>query len=78
MQINIKNKSKFNETIRLTANKIKSACGVKDWQSATEKQLMLRDRIHENIALLCDVLGDIGQSVDIGIKKAIDGLNGGL
>jgi len=68
--LSIKNKSKYIETLRDTANKIKMECDVKDWQAASETQLKLRDRIQENISLLCDVLDDITQAVEIGIKKA--------
>jgi len=68
---NSPNKSKFHKGIITTANMIKTACNVSDWETANEKQLNLRDRIHENIALLCDVLKDNNQAIRIGIAKAI-------
>jgi hypothetical protein len=68
---NCSNKSKFHEGIRTTAKMIKISIGVKDWESATEDQLRLRDKIHENIALLCDVLRDNNQAVKLGINKTI-------
>jgi len=67
---NAKNKTKFPKAIADTAKIIKKACKIKDWQKATESQLKLRDKIHENIALLCDVLKDNNQAIKIGIKKA--------
>lgn len=68
---NCKNKRKFDEGITLTARMIKSACNVKDWETASEKQLNIRDKIHENISLLCDVLKDNNQAIRLGIEKAI-------
>lgn len=64
-------KASFSKNIRALCNIIKVQCGVSDWQTATESQLKLRDRIHENIALLCDVLRDNNQAVRFGIEKAI-------
>lgn len=68
---NCSNKSKFHNGIKTTANMIKSSIGVKDWDSATEDQLKLRDKIHENIALLCDVLRDNNQAIRLGIEKTL-------
>lgn len=68
---NCSNQSKFHRGIKTTANMIKDACGVKDWQAATESQLKLRDKIHENISLLCDVLRDNNQAIRIGISKSL-------
>ena len=72
LYFNCKNKSKFPKVIIKYAEKIKKACDVKDWQTATEIQLKLRDKIHENIALLSDVLKSNNQAVRIGIKKALN------
>lgn len=69
---NCSNKSNFHKGMTTTAKWIKNACGVKDWQTATEDQLKMRDRIHENISLLCDVLRDNGQAIKIGISKALE------
>jgi hypothetical protein len=69
---NSPNKSRFAKGIVSTAKMIKTACNVTDWESANEKQLNLRDRIHENIALLCDVIKDNNQAIRIGIAKAIN------
>lgn len=69
---NSTNKSNFHRGISKTAQMIKNACGVDDWQKATENQLKLRDKIHDNIALLCVVLRDNNQAIRIGILKALD------
>jgi hypothetical protein len=69
---NCANKSTFHRGVAKTAQMIQSACHVKDWQKADENQLKLRDKIHENIALLCDVLRDNNQAIRIGILKAIE------
>jgi hypothetical protein len=70
LYLNINNKSLFKDILQKTANRIKLECKVKDWQTATEDQLKLRDKIQENIALLTDVLHNIDQVVEIAIKKA--------
>lgn len=69
---NCKNKSNFHRGVSKTALMIQNACNVHDWQKASEEQLKLRDKIHENIALLCDVLRDNNQAIRIGILKAIN------
>jgi len=71
LYIYCKNKSKFSEGITKTAKMIKSAVGISDWQTANEEQLRLRDRIHENIALLSDIFRDNNQAIRIGILKAL-------
>lgn len=68
--LNCKNKSNFTKGIQKTAEMIRLSCGVKDWEHATEEQLKLRDKIHENIALLCDVLKDNNTAIRIGIMKS--------
>jgi len=70
--LNCSNKSKFKDGIKTTANMIKLACKVKNWETANEKQLHLRDKIHENISLLCDVLKDNNKAVKIGIMKSLE------
>lgn len=69
---NCKNKSNFHRGVIHTAKLIQEACNVTDWQKATEKQLQQRDRIHENITLLCDVLRDNNQAIRIGISKSLN------
>jgi hypothetical protein len=72
LYIRCANKSTFPQIISEVAEEIKAACEVSDWQKATEEQLKLRDKIHENIYLLCDVLKSIKQAIRIGIQKAIE------
>ena len=64
-------KVSFHSFIISVAKVIKKSVGVKDWNKATEDQLKTRDRIHENIALLADIL-PTDQAVRIGIKKALE------
>jgi len=74
LYLNQKNKSEFQDEIKKTANRIKAACKAEDWQTATEKQLELRDKIHNNVALLCNVLRDNEMAVTIGIEQSKRGL----
>ena len=66
------NKSTFHDYISKIADKIKLACHVSDWNEATEEQLKLRDRIHDNISLLVDVLNDCNEAVRIALVKSIN------
>ena len=63
-------KSTFPRDISKLADLIRIECDVKDWQNATEEQLRLRDRIHENISLLVEVMNNINQAIRLGIQKA--------
>ena len=63
-------KSKFPIYISDVATKIQKACGVSDWQRASEEQLRLREKIHNNIFLLADVLSNADEAVRIGILKS--------
>ena len=67
----LSNKSEFPRYIMKVAEKIKTEIGVHNWNEATELQLKIRDRIHENIALLSDIL-PTDDSVRIGIKKGMN------
>jgi hypothetical protein len=69
---NTKSKSTFQKYIIKVADKIRGSLGVDNWQSATEEQLKLRDKIHENISLLCDVLNDNDLAVNLAIKKTLE------
>lgn len=64
------NKTKYTQNIREVAKRIKLECGVKDWQTATEKQLKLRDKIQDNISLLSDIVKDRNNLIDVSVKKA--------
>ena len=63
-------KSNFEKDIVELALLIKKECGVEDWENATQEQLKLRDKIHENIALLSDILHDRELLYETAIRKA--------
>lgn len=64
-----KNKSNFYKEIADVAEKIKLKCNVKDWNEATEKQLKYREKIHNNISLLSDVLRDNNEAIRLALLK---------
>lgn len=66
------NKAHFYQYVQDVASKIKLACKVKDWQTASEDQLKLRDKLHNDIALLADVLNNNDQAVRLAILKATE------
>jgi hypothetical protein len=65
------NKSLFQGRIKLLASKIKQICNVTDWQKATEEQLQLRDKIHNNIALLANVMRHNDKAIELGVREAL-------
>lgn len=67
-----KSPSTFHKFIEKVADKIKLACGVDDWNKASEEQLKKRDKIQDNISLLADVLNDVDKAVELAIIKAIN------
>ncbi|EFS7927557.1 KilA-N domain-containing protein [Campylobacter jejuni] len=64
------NKSDYIKNIQKLCKLIQVECGVIDWNTASENQLKLRDKIHENISLLADVLNNNREAIRIGILKA--------
>lgn len=68
---NATNKGIFSRSMAKTAIIIQGACGVTDWQKATEKQLKLRDKIHDNIALLATILRKNNDAIRLGIEQAL-------
>lgn len=72
------NKDYFRKRTMLLASKIKEICKVKDWQTANEKQLKLRDSIHYNIALISNVLRDNDRAIQFGISEALKSHNESL
>lgn len=64
------NNSDFPKHIADVANKIKLACEVEDWENCSEDKLQLRDKIHEYISLLSDIVKDRDTLVDVAVKKA--------
>lgn len=65
------NKRDFPRFIQKVAEFIRESCGVTDWQSATEKQLEVRDKIHNSITTLTNVLRDPSSAVRIGVREHI-------
>lgn len=57
----------FHKTLPKIATYIKEKLNVKDWNLASEEQLKQRDRIHENIFLLCSVLKNYKEAVRLGV-----------
>jgi len=70
--LNSKKKSNIKDGVEWTNNKIKLACGVKEWENATSEQLELRDKIYNNISMLSDILKDNVKAVNIGILKGLE------
>ena len=66
------NKINFHKKVTKLANDIKKECEVKNWETASESQLKLRDKMHENIYLLCNVLNDPDEAIRLGIMNAKD------
>lgn len=64
------NKALFQRSMIKLADTIKIECGVENWQNANQKQLALRDKIHENIALLAEVMTNTCEAIRLGIEKA--------
>lgn len=68
------NKSMFKTNMPKVSKRIALECDVqlKDgkWETATEEQLKLRDKIHEYIALFCDLTKNANDAIELGIKKA--------
>jgi hypothetical protein len=70
------NKQKFREEIIDIANKIKKECGVESWESATENQLKLRDKIQEYLSVFSDIIRDRDILIKASIEKARGIING--
>lgn len=66
------NAREFPSFIQEVALQIKTACGVTDWQSASEQQLKQRYKMHYAIKLLCNVLNDAKNAVRLGINENIN------
>jgi hypothetical protein len=72
LYLSISNKSEFKETLIDYAKKIKEACGVEEWQTASEKQLKLRDKIHEYVSVFSDIIREKNNLINVAIKKACE------
>lgn len=81
IQIRIANQKDLVSEIKSVCFRIRKECGVNEnmsdkeaWNKATEKQLELRDKIHEYIAQFSDIIQ--GENLyDIAIKKAKEEVN---
>lgn len=67
------NNKEFPSFMVSVANYIRGMCKVKDWQTANENQLKLRDSIHRSIKTLCVVLDDPREAVRIGVNENVTG-----
>jgi len=63
------NKAMFPRYIQDYAQKIKTELKVKDWNEATEEQLIKRDKIHEAVSVLSNVMTDPDKILDIAISE---------
>jgi len=63
------NKQTFQNLIIDVARRIKTACDVTDWQKANDWQLKKRDKIHNDIALLANVLNNNAESVRLALLQ---------
>jgi hypothetical protein len=59
------NQRTFQVMIKKLALRIQRYCGVSDWQQASEAQLKRRNKIHEEIALLADVMNNNDEAIRI-------------
>ena len=62
-------KAEFPIFIRAVAKEIRVACNVSDWQSASEEQLKKRNKIHNDITLLANVLRRNNDAVRLGLQQ---------
>lgn len=69
LYVGSENKAMFPAYIQKVAGQIRLACNVSDWQTATEAQLKQRDRIHDAVTLLSDVLRNNDDAVRLAILK---------
>ena len=65
------NKAKFPKYIAGVAQRVQKACKVRDWNSATEKQLKHRDEIHKFIALIASNTRDNETAVRVGLAGVL-------
>ena len=67
-----KNKSKFEEKIKILSRLIRKECKIDEeerWEGANQEQLAQRDKIHKTITMLCEVLNNNSEAVRIGLEK---------
>ena len=61
------NKRNFPQFMTILSERIRTMCGVTDWQTATEEQLQHRNQIHTEIAAISDVLKHNGEAVRLAL-----------
>ena len=66
------NKREFPKYIIRVANYVRKSCNVEDWNTATEEQLRLRDKIHYSIKTLTNVLTNTNEAVRLGVKENLN------
>lgn len=69
LYVRASSKTNFTRYVTDVARKIKLACHVASWEEATIKQLEMRKKLHNDIALLSDVLNNNDQAVRLAIVK---------
>lgn len=62
------NKAKIQACIQFVANKIKEACGVESWNTATQEQLKRRDEFQNMFSDLAESLADIRIAWRVALK----------
>jgi len=65
------NKREFPRYIASIADYIRKSCNVTDWNTASEAQLKLRDKIHYSIKTLTNVLTSTDEAVRLGVRENI-------
>ena len=63
-------KTAFPLYISSVAKQIKLACGVVDWEHASQQQLEKRKKLHNDIELLSEVLNNNDEAVRLAILKS--------
>lgn len=71
----LSNKSNFRQYVRKVAILIRIACKVKSWETATEAQLKLRDRIQDVITLYTKVLTNPNDCIRLAVIECCEGVN---
>lgn len=71
----LSNKSNFRQYVKKVAIIIRIACKVKSWETATEGQLRLRDRIQDVITLYTKVLTNPNDCIRLAIIECCKGVN---
>lgn len=71
--VRLSNKSKFRQYVRRVAIVIRIACKAKTWETASEDQLKLRDRIQDVITLYTKVLTNPNECLRLAIRECCPG-----